>query len=324
MKRLEKIINLTTRIYELYIDIFYMEIYDLTNTPDYLEKLEILKLYKEYEDRYYKELNSKNNKEELAKLQKNLNVDNTVEEQLSDINFSNYIFDNKSNNEMIIKRRIYSKLGNLVMQNMTNDELINLCKEMSNHLRINMVKKSLHVGCKQIFILDKANILKDIILRVADTIVLRYMYFYILNRRDYISTNKKYIISFINESIEEKLINFNFEVASDFLKRTKYVEDSKINQEIFEDILFEHSCEIFDVAVDEFLSLENISSEENKEIMLILKAIIQTTGIEIDEDIKNFIMFTRDNQNIMDENKKIIKKELTRIITETEEDKKYL
>lgn len=327
MKKLEKIINLTTRIYELYIVLLNMELNGLNGTSDYLEKLEILKLYKEYEDKYYKELNYKNDIENLTSLKRNLNVDNTVEEHLDNIKFSIFTFDDKSNKEMIIKRRIFTKIENLIIQNMNNDELVHLCSELSKSLHINMARKSLYVGGREILILDKANILKDIILRAIESILLRYMFFSGLNKMDDISINKKYIISFINENIEEKLLSLNFKINYDFLEKTKYIGESKINQEIFEDILFEHSYDIFYLAAEEFLTLENISSEKSRVTMDNLKAIILATGVEIHEDLKTGLIFTISDEYIIDEideNKKILRKELTKIIDETEDGKKFL
>jgi len=87
MKRLEKIIQLTTNIYRLYQDLLNMELQALNGTSEYLEKLEILEMYKELEDKYYKELEYKHKLDEIKKLTYILNVDNLLATDKNDLDF---------------------------------------------------------------------------------------------------------------------------------------------------------------------------------------------------------------------------------------------
>lgn len=328
MKRLEKIIQLTTHIYNLYIDIFNMDLQGLYGTREYLKKLDDLKLYKEFEDKYYDELNKKYNVDEITNIIGHLNLDNIVDPSKSDMAFTSYEFFESSYEETIIKRRIYNRLNGIMISKINNDELFSHIKAILGSEIVN--EHAIQIGTREILILDRTHTLLNLLQRATEKLCLRYMYYNNDNiakhsdKESFIS--KKYMISFIITNIENRLLKQDFKVDVSLIKNIKE-ENSELNQEVYEFFLLKNSIDLFNSAIREFLDLDNynLTKEDKDFYMADLSAVIRATSLEMSESLIKMMIMVINNPNNMDHEKtKVMRKELTRIIMETNEGKNCL
>jgi len=325
MKRLDKIINLTNNIYSLYQELINMEYSGLKGSQAYLEKIEYLSICKEFEDKYYNELARKNSLDDIIKLQHILNVDDLIKRDYSDLNFAIYDLTDPYNKEIFVARRIFNKLGVVIVKKMENDELLGYMK--SELPTLDLKRQSFYIENREILILDRAHVLVDMLRRTIDNIYLRYIFFMQQNinehkfKEQFIS--KKYSLIFICDNIENKMLNEKFEINDDFIKKVKDKETSALNQELYDTILNTYSKQLLESLILESLYLEEVPLEDRNFIISDFEALVRATALEVNIYMKNLILYML-NQIGNVEEKQMIRKELTHVMKLSREDKKYL
>jgi len=319
MKILEKIEIVTKNILNIYDDLMMMEIEGTKNNEKYIQKLENLKLLKEIEQQYYKELEKKYSLDELIKLKRNLNVDNIADSKISDLHFSTYY----KTEEEIIKRRIYNNIDSLILDKCENDSLFNIIERKIGNF--DYKRQSFILGDEEIFVLNHAKTFVKINQKVTNNLYYKYLYFiqlYINNNRcltDLI--NSKYSLIFIDKRIEDELIKNNFKIK---VKTINEISTSSVDQKIYDYLLESGSLNFLSLSISELLTLSDTDLKHFSShfIVYFYEAIIRSSALQLNEEtlqqFKNMI------NEVEEENFSVVKKKLMNIMNVTKNDKVLL
>lgn len=320
MEEVRKLLELSKQIEKIYFDLMQMEYIGLAGNKKFEEKIEALKLYKELEEKYINIIKSKYTIEEILVFMGSINTDNVSKKEFNNWSFiSEYLVNNNIKKQSIITRRVYNKLFDIIISKMSNDELLDYL-EIEN--------ESVYMKGREIYILNRAHTLYQMNCDVQDNIDLKYLLFIQLNINSNLFKDSflinKYYLSFISETLEDIMIDYNFCFSE--IECIIHKENYSLNQELYDYTLEMESTKIFIDLIDRNLDLKN-QELQNKNVDNILllfmdDALIRATALKTSDEIRDNVK--NELENMSDESNVVVREHLIKIIEETKKDKIYL
>lgn len=320
MEEVRKLLELSKQIEKIYSDLIQMEYIGFAYNKKFEEKIEVLRLYKEVEERYINIIKDKYKSEEIFAFARAINTDNVLEKNLNNWSFiSEYLFNDNIKKQYVIARRVYNRLFDIIVSKMSNDELLDY---------MDIKNESFYMKGRKIYILDRAHTLYQINCNAEDNIDLKYLLFIQLN----INSNffkdvfliDKYYLLFVSKALEDLMIEHDFCFSE--IEVINHKENYPLNQELYDYYLKMESTELFINLINRNLDLKN-QDLQNKNIdnillLLIDDALIRAVALKTSDEIKDNVK--NELENMSDESNIVVRKHLIKTIEETKKDKIYL
>lgn len=315
MDEVKKLYDISKNILKIYQQLMELEKNNLIESKSYKDQIEILNLYKEVEETLYKKIQQKYNLDQILNIRHKINVDNIVEDQLDDFEFAMEHAIKKVNKETLVKRRVYNRISDIYIQLLDSDTLLEGCgAEIITPLKIN-------IGDKDIFVGDRGHTINDIDNKVRSDILLKYLYFIQLT----INENKdnsllihKYDLLFLNNYLENKVLQGDYNIPTDFLQHIHVEEPYIKNEELYQYCLEMYSDDLFYKNIDFILSSFDDSFEESRKNFILLEiyeALIAAVSLSLDEKQKNNMIF--EIKSIINNENRNIRKIIVKAIEKT-------